>query len=446
MQFLSIHDGVAQPLDSAPGRLPAGGVLWIDCHYDEARAWVPVVEALTGATVFEDHLLDAENPEHPSYFDSTRHYEMVVFRGLALRTPAAGEAASTRVRTRPTVFFVLPGCLVTVRAADSRTVATLRARLLDPAASRQRLPRSAEELMLRLLNGMVDRYLELRQPLTEQLERWQRRLLDPRRPFRDWYALLEARGELRKLEQLCEEQLDAMQEWLDERMELAPGGSGGSPGPGAAPSGASEGPPGAARGQPEPGKAGHPAAAVPMAAVPAADVPEADVPTADVPTAVVPAAVVPAADAPAAGDPAPADSLGPLPDALQVRANDVVNHIHRVLAHARRLQDSIESAVQLHFSSTAHRTNEIMRTLTTISAVFMPLTLITGIFGMNFEFIPGLHMRAGFWIAIAVMGLIAVALLVWFRTRRYLASPTLGTRPRRAHDERPAGPAAGPDA
>ena len=224
MQFLSILLGAAVPLDAAPARLRDGELLWIDCHYDEARAWVPAVERLTGATIFEDHLLDAENPAHPSYFDSTRHYELIVFQGLAHPGPAGEDQDVTKVRTRPTVFFVLPGCLVTVRAADSRTVPALRERLLGASANRQRLPESPEALMLRLLNNMVDRYLELRQPLTAQLERWQRRLLDPRRPFRDWYTLLEARGELRKLEQLCEEQLDALQEWLDERLELAPAG------------------------------------------------------------------------------------------------------------------------------------------------------------------------------------------------------------------------------
>ena len=59
-----------------------------------------------------------------------------------------------------------------------------------------------------------------------------------------------------------------------------------------------------------------------------------------------------------------------------MRTADVVGHIHRVLNHARRLESSVESAVQLHFSATAYRTNQVMRTLTAITAVFLPLTLI----------------------------------------------------------------------
>jgi hypothetical protein len=64
----------------------------------------------------------------------------------------------------------------------------------------------------------------------------------------------------------------------------------------------------------------------------------------------------------------------------------------------------------------------------------MPLTLITGIFGMNFEFIPGLHARAGFWIALAAMGAIALLLVAVFRARRYLSGS--GTR-RRARTAKP---------
>src|SRR5690606_121758 len=145
-------------------------------------------------------------------------YEMIVFRGLAIRIDALEAADVIRVKTRPIVFFVFPGVLVTVRAPDSRLIASLRTRLMA-AAGRARLPSQPEELMLRILNAMVDRYLELRQPLAAQFDGWQRQLLDPRKPFKDWYSLLEARREAHRLEELCEEQLDALQEWRDERLE-----------------------------------------------------------------------------------------------------------------------------------------------------------------------------------------------------------------------------------
>lgn len=96
-----------------------------------------------------------------------------------------------------------------------------------------------------------------------------------------------------------------------------------------------------------------------------------------------------------------------------------MEHISRVLAHARRLEDSIESAVQIHFSSVAHRTNRTMRTLTLITALFMPLTLITGIFGMNFDRMPWLREPQGFWWSLGLMGAVVVVLAaVWALGRR----------------------------
>ena len=76
--------------------------------------------------------------------------------------------------------------------------------------------------------------------------------------------------------------------------------------------------------------------------------------------------------------------------------------------------------MQLYFAAMANRTSEVMRTLTILTAVFMPLTVITGVFGMNFDFIPGLHDARGFWMSMVAMAIVVVAMLVYFRTRRWL--------------------------
>ncbi len=109
---------------------------------------------------------------------------------------------------------------------------------------------------------------------------------------------------------------------------------------------------------------------------------------------------------------------------LRVRGRDLLEHIERVLAHVRRLAVSTESAVQMHYAALAHRTNNIMRVLTALTAVFLPLNLITGIFGMNFDALPLIHSATGFWIAFGAMVTIAASLVWWFRRKRYL-----GTRP-----------------
>ena len=108
-------------------------------------------------------------------------------------------------------------------------------------------------------------------------------------------------------------------------------------------------------------------------------------------------------------------------DLLVARARDVIEHIERVVHHARRLELSAETVVQIHFSAQSNRTNDIMRTLTALTAIFLPLNLIAGIFGMNFEFIPLLHRQDGFWWAMGSMVAIAVGLGLVFWRKRYLA-------------------------
>ncbi|MBC3920709.1 magnesium transporter CorA family protein [Undibacterium sp. CY18W] len=334
--------------------LKAGGFLWLDATHEEVAAnpeeWRNLVEQISGTQIYDLHLKDVSNLSHPSYFDATQDYEMVVFRKLTLTEETVDvksgnkrkiPAALNKLATTPVSFLLMENVLVTVRPTQSRTVELARQRLLDYKYKAEstthggRLPASPEELMLRLLNAMVDQYLELRQPLTQQLDRWQHALLDPRRPFNNWMALLDSRVELRKLDNLCEEQRDAMQELRDHIVDNHDGNSRAK-------------------------------------------------------------------------------------DLLLVRINDVMEHISRVLNHARRLEASLESAVQIHFAAMAHRTSEIMRTLTVITALFMPLTLITGIFGMNFEVMPLLKHASGFWITMGAMGVIVVLLLIYFRSQRYL--------------------------
>jgi Mg2+ and Co2+ transporter CorA len=97
-----------------------------------------------------------------------------------------------------------------------------------------------------------------------------------------------------------------------------------------------------------------------------------------------------------------------------------MEHVNRVLSHARRMESSVETAVQLHFSATAHRTNEIMRILTVVTVIFMPLTLITGIFGMNIDNMPFVHDVGAFWGVMLGMVVLAGLLWTWFSARRFL--------------------------
>ncbi|WP_367769488.1 magnesium/cobalt transporter CorA [Flavobacterium sp. WC2421] len=79
----------------------------------------------------------------------------------------------------------------------------------------------------------------------------------------------------------------------------------------------------------------------------------------------------------------------------------------------------LESASNFFFSSQSHKMNEIMKTLTIVSAIFIPLTFIVGVYGMNFEHMPELKYENGYYAVIGVMVLIGLIMIFYFKRRRW---------------------------
>jgi len=92
--------------------------------------------------------------------------------------------------------------------------------------------------------------------------------------------------------------------------------------------------------------------------------------------------------------------------------------------HLLKLSDMIESNREMtadirdsYLSLNSNRMNNIMKTLTVITTIFMPLTFLAGIYGMNFEFMPELKLRHGYFLALAAMGAIGSGMYWWFRKK-----------------------------
>jgi magnesium transporter len=342
-------------LPGLPDAPPASGFIWIGSARDEFERRLPPLQALltqwTGAPLVELHVSDLLNPQLPSHFDTTSWYDLLVFRRLVAGAGDAGSEpgaplAVEAVDTSPVGFVVFDRVLLTVHPADCavRDFFAQRLTLLSHGAEPRgptRLPPSPADLMLRMVNHMVDSYLELRRLLTRQLGALQQELMRPNSHFHDWQLLLDARNRLHLLEDTCEDQQGAVQEWIDALVEWeVPNDT-------------------AARRERE---------------------------------------------------------------LLRLRSRDVLEHIERVLAHVRRLEQSVEAAVQMHFSALGHRTNAIMRTLTVLTAIFLPLNLITGFFGMNFDSLPLIHSARGVWITIGTLVVVALGLGLFFWRKRYLGT------------------------
>ncbi len=366
MQIVEFTAGSLRFVDEAPAQPPEDGFVWVFLERAEFTATLTTQQALAerlgGSPLLDVHAKDLANEAHPSNFDATSVYDLVIFRRLATEaemqpdgSTGAGPGAFARIESRAVGFALFDRLLVSVHprgcpvAHDLLERVAADARLaVDAQIARPRLPQSPAELALQMINSMVDRYLELRKELTRALELAQGALLRPKPRRGTWAALMRARQRLHLLQALCEEQQDAMQEWLDELRQM-----------------------------------------------------------------------------PLTAYAAEASLAQRRHDQLMARARDVIEHIERVLHHARRLEQSAEIAVQLHFSAQGQRTNDIMRTLTAITAVFLPLNLFTGFFGMNFDHLPLIHSAVGMWVSLVGLIVLAVVIVLLFWRRRYL-----GTVPR----------------
>ena len=367
---VSEHDALA-PM-AAPGACEQG-YLWLSLTREEFRVSLPqvqdVLQSLCNTHLVDLHVSDLLNDQLPSRYDYTSQYDLLVFRRLAASNgtgqppkadepmiPRGGPPVLRRVDTRPVGFAVFDRVLLSVHPEDGAVRDAFAAKLLAAAAQGDRgrtalpaldvravsarIPSSPADLMLRVVNQIVDAYLDLRRELTKELDHWQAELIDPKSRFTNWSALMDARQSLHHLDEICEDQRGCIQDWID-ALETLPAPEGG-----------------AAQRERE---------------------------------------------------------------LVMVRSRDVLEHIERVVHHVRRLEQNAETAVQMHFSVQSHRANDIMRVLTVLTAIFLPLNLIAGIFGMNFEFIPLVHKADGFWIAMGTMGVIALVLVVVFWRKRYLA-------------------------
>ena len=332
--------------------------IWMECSRDDvvnrAEHWQQDIYAATGLWMNEYHLRDILNLEHPCAFDTLEDYDLLIFRKLItpddqikLDTQAAEKHERVfGLATTPISFMLTPQVLITVREQGNKEVEsyiqrmeTVLSRPIEEHNKPRKLPATPLDLTLRLLNNMVDGYLDLRVPLTRRVEFWQQELLQGHRRFTKWHQLLQENMAFQQVENFCEEQIETLQELRDEIVDNYSHLKG--------------------------------------------------------------------------------KKRSEKQDIMLVRVDDLTSHIERIQKHTIRLRNAVQAAIDLHFSAIANQTNENMRILAIITAIFAPLTLLTGVYGMNFEFIPGLKSPTGFWIMLGIM-LMTTLILLYYFYRRHL--------------------------
>lgn len=109
-----------------------------------------------------------------------------------------------------------------------------------------------------------------------------------------------------------------------------------------------------------------------------------------------------------------------IPKAARPFFGDVHDHFTRVTMLADGSREVLTDMLSMYWSMQSTHMNEIMKTLTLMSTIMLPLTFIAGVYGMNFEFMPELHVRMGYPGALALMAIVAISIVAYFRAKKWL--------------------------
>lgn len=107
-------------------------------------------------------------------------------------------------------------------------------------------------------------------------------------------------------------------------------------------------------------------------------------------------------------------------DNTQRYLRDVYDHIIQVIDTIETLRDIVSGLLDIYLSSISNRMNQIMKVLTIVSTIVIPMTVISGIYGMNFQYMPELHWILGYPMALVFMGLIAIIMISYFWKKDWL--------------------------
>ena len=111
---------------------------------------------------------------------------------------------------------------------------------------------------------------------------------------------------------------------------------------------------------------------------------------------------------------------GLIKDSTQIYLRDVYDHTIQVIDSIEAFRDILSSMLDVYLSSVSNKMNDIMKVLTIIATIFIPLTFIAGVYGMNFEYMPELRWKMGYPGVMAFMILIGITMFSYFKKKKWL--------------------------
>lgn len=318
MEFWHFNKSNLQPLATTIDQLPNEGFIWIVAGQDEVRMAIEKVEQLTGLKVHERHIEDCLNVHHPSLYEAVKDYDILIIRSLV----AQKEHSNTK--TQPTNFLLFKKVLLSFSNHDP-ALERIKRRL----ESSKHLPKDPTLLLALLVDEMIDNFLDLRTPLLNVYNYWQKELFLNNRQRLDWVSFLNFKAEVRNLRNVSEEQQEVIHQWRQN------------------------------------------------------------------------------------------DEVN-MSEYLLIIFNDLLEHVKRIIRYSTQLEHDLDTLIQLYYSLIGNRTNDVVRILTVLSAIFLPLNLVASIFGMNFENLPLLKLPDGELIALFGMAILAVVLFIVFKWKKWI--------------------------
>jgi magnesium transporter len=99
---------------------------------------------------------------------------------------------------------------------------------------------------------------------------------------------------------------------------------------------------------------------------------------------------------------------------------DIYDHLFRYHQMAEELNGILNGIMQVHFSHVSHRLNQVIKTMTVIATLALPMMVISGVYGMNFESMPELTWEYGYFLTLGLMVVVSSSLLLWMKTKKWL--------------------------
>jgi magnesium transporter len=114
------------------------------------------------------------------------------------------------------------------------------------------------------------------------------------------------------------------------------------------------------------------------------------------------------------------DDLPQIAPQNRIYFRDIYDHLVRLHDLSESVRDVITGGLDIYLSVTSNRLNEIMKALTIVSTIFLPLSFVAGVYGMNFRYLPELDWRYGYFTIWGVFILIVLGMLWYFRRRGWI--------------------------